>query len=109
MAENIALSVPPTVRTYLRAVRQKFPIKKAYLFGSYAKGTAREESDIDLAIISSAFVGNHFQDDVQLGLVKLDIDLRIEPVGFRPEDFTEENMLAEEILRTGIEISLEDV
>ncbi|MGZ8548522.1 MAG: nucleotidyltransferase family protein [Sulfuricurvum sp.] len=34
-------------------LQQKFDIQKIGLFGSYAKDEAREDSDIDIAIISS--------------------------------------------------------
>ena len=51
---------------YLRKMNPS--IKKVYLFGSYAKGTANDNSDIDLAIIfdnlSDAF-------DMQVELMKL--------------------------------------
>jgi uncharacterized protein len=106
MVENSTLNLPPTIFTYLQAVAQRFPIERAYLFGSYSLGLGNTDSDIDIAIISSAFVGNHFIDDVQLGLVKLAIDRRISPIGFRPEMFNDNNMLAEEILRTGQELPL---
>jgi hypothetical protein len=108
MAQNIIVaqrSVPATVVTYLQAVQTQFPIERAYLFGSYAHGTNSAESDIDIAVVSSAFVGDHFQDDVELGMLKLNIDRRIEPRGFLPEQFTESDMLAEEIQRTGIELT----
>ena len=35
--------------------RNKIPIKKAILFGSYAKGLAKPESDTDVALISDVF------------------------------------------------------
>jgi predicted nucleotidyltransferase len=106
MVKNSTLNLPTTIFTYLQAVAQRFPIERAYLFGSYSLGSENEESDIDIAIISSAFAGNHFVDDVQLGLVKLSIDRRISPIGFRPEMFNDNDMLAEEILRTGQELPL---
>ena len=34
----------------LRLVRSRFPVSKAFLFGSYVEGTADEHSDIDLAV-----------------------------------------------------------
>jgi len=32
------------------------------LFGSYIKGTPREDSDIDIAVISSVFKGDRYLD-----------------------------------------------
>lgn len=39
-----------TVRTLLMPIVKKYNIKRLYLFGSYARGEAREDSDIDLLI-----------------------------------------------------------
>ncbi|MBI4237673.1 MAG: nucleotidyltransferase domain-containing protein [Deltaproteobacteria bacterium] len=43
------------VRCYLASLANDFRITQAYLFGSYAQGTAREESDIDVALVSEDF------------------------------------------------------
>ena len=41
------------VKDYLRLLAAEgIDIKKAILFGSYAKGTAKKESDIDLMLVS---------------------------------------------------------
>ena len=42
--------------------KNNFKIDKAYLFGSYAKGTNNEWSDIDLAVVSENFEGNRLFD-----------------------------------------------
>lgn len=39
-----------TIRTIIRPIAIEYGLKKIYLFGSYAKGTANENSDIDLLI-----------------------------------------------------------
>lgn len=39
-----------TIRDTVSKVGKKYGIKNAYLFGSYAKGTANENSDVDLVI-----------------------------------------------------------
>lgn len=38
------------IRVLLSPVAKEFGIKRLYLFGSFAKGTATEESDVDLLI-----------------------------------------------------------
>lgn len=38
------------IRTLLLPIVKKYNIKRLYLFGSYARGEAREDSDIDLMI-----------------------------------------------------------
>ena len=40
------------IRACITPICQKHGVKAAYLFGSYARGTANETSDIDLRIVS---------------------------------------------------------
>ena len=39
------------IRKKILSVCQKYAISEAYLFGSYARGDATEESDVDLRIV----------------------------------------------------------
>lgn len=39
-----------TIKNAIEPIAKLYGIKKMYLFGSYAKGTANEQSDIDLLI-----------------------------------------------------------
>ena len=43
------LSVP-AIKSRIAPVCKKYPIRKVYLFGSYARGNATERSDVDLRI-----------------------------------------------------------
>ena len=99
--EHILKDVLGNVHRYLKRVEQELPIEAAFLFGSYVTGTATEDSDIDLAIVSPGLSGSRFDDNVRLGAMTWGIDTRIEPVGFRPEDFTNEHLLSVQILKTG--------
>ena len=38
------------IRSKIKPICQKYDIKTAYLFGSYARNTATEESDVDIRI-----------------------------------------------------------
>jgi predicted nucleotidyltransferase len=51
----IPTSIAKLVQAYLLEVRKDIPIEKVILFGSFAKGKADKESDIDLFIVSSFF------------------------------------------------------
>ena len=53
------------VRKFVNLVADEFPIKSVYL-SSYAKGEAKEYSDIDLAIVSDEFEGSRFFDKEKL-------------------------------------------
>jgi hypothetical protein len=91
------------VRKYIGELeRNKIPIEKAILFGSYAKGYAKEESDIDVALVSEVFSGDRFEDRRKIIPLRRKIDNRIEPLPFKPEDFENGGILVEEIKKTGI-------
>ncbi|MBM2815480.1 MAG: nucleotidyltransferase [Ignavibacteria bacterium] len=79
-------------------------IEKAVLFGSYAKGTNHEFSDIDLAVVSNDFEGIRFYDNRKLSHSKLIASIDLETHPYRPEDFTEDNPFVKEILEHGIRI-----
>ncbi len=91
---------------FLLEVAPDYPIKEAYLFGSYAKGNAREESDIDIAIVSDKFEGNRFMDRLKLGkyILKVSYDIQVHP--FSVEDFTEDDPFVKEIKETGIRLKV---
>ncbi len=96
--------IEKSVYKYLKRIKKQIKIEKAYLFGSYANGNPNEDSDIDIAIISSSFSGNRFKDNVDIGELVWGIDSRIEPIAFRPEDFNNDNLLAAEIMANGVEL-----
>ncbi len=95
------------VKKYIvKLARNKIPVKKAILFGSYVKGRAMPQSDIDVALISEAFSGDRFEDRRKIIPLRREIDSRIEPLPLRPEDFENGGILVEEIKKTGVVISL---
>jgi len=91
-------------KRYVSNLMQKYNIERAYLYGSFAKGTNHPDSDIDLAIVLSSISDIT---DVQIDLMQMrtDEDLLIEPHPFRKEDFNINNPVVAEILNNGIEIS----
>ena len=94
-----------TVLLYLEALRASgIPVSEAFLFGSFAVGGARDESDIDVAVISKAFTGDRFADRRRIIPLRRDIDSRIEPIPFRPEDFRRGGILVDEIKAHGVRV-----
>ncbi|OPY07854.1 MAG: Nucleotidyltransferase domain protein [Syntrophaceae bacterium PtaB.Bin095] len=99
-----------TVRRFVRLVKNaNIKVEKVVIFGSYAKGTAGKWSDVDLAIVSEDFSGIDFNDHKKLVPFLLKSDSKIEPHPFRPEDFTEDNAFAREIMKSGIELHLSEL
>ncbi|MHB1455838.1 MAG: nucleotidyltransferase family protein [Armatimonadota bacterium] len=44
------------VRLFAERARQKMDVRQVYLFGSYARGTATDLSDIDVAVVTNTIV-----------------------------------------------------
>ncbi len=104
---EINTAIIETIRKFLdKLAMSGIRIESAYLYGSYAKGVANEWSDIDIAVISSEFTGDRFEEGFRLMKLSCDIDSRIEPVTFRPEDFVDEDPLVWEIKKEGMLIEV---
>jgi uncharacterized protein len=80
------------------------PVWRIYLFGSYAKGTAKENSDIDLAVFLDRDEIDGLDEDVQLMCLTRDIDLRIETHSFSRKDFENPDPFVQEIITTGVRV-----
>lgn len=107
IAKASKVSVIDIVKKYIHELHKNgFPVQEAIIFGSYAKGIPRRESDIDVALISPAFTGDRFEDRRKIVPLRRKIDSRIEPLPFRPEDFNKGGILIDEIKKTGKEIRL---
>ena len=76
---------------------------KFILFGSQVNGKAKQYSDIDICVVSDKFSEDDINEYVRLRSLSRQLDKRIEPHPFRPEDFDPQvNPLASEINKTGI-------
>jgi len=102
-----AKTVNGVLSSYVTDVKREMPIDKAYLFGSYAKGNPREDSDLDVC-----FFSDYFEDKwvIDIGVKLLDIArkynkiIEIEPHSFATSELNDDNPFIQEILRTGIEL-----
>ncbi len=73
-------------RNYLKIIKPLISLKKAYLFGSYLKETADEESDIDVALFVDRLEGDYLGLLKKLYLARREVDIRIEPHLFLPDE-----------------------
>ena len=79
-----------------------FELEKMFLFGSYASGTNKEGSDIDVAVIVKNLNSDYFKDTPLLWKLRRQIDDRIEPILF--EQGRDDSGFLSEIIKNGIEI-----
>jgi predicted nucleotidyltransferase len=91
------------IRTVGRRIAREFRPQRVILFGSYAQGTAREDSDIDLLVIMP-FDGTGFRQSLEI-LNRLDLRLPVDLIAYRPEDadrrYAEGDPLVREALDRG--------
>ena len=78
------------------------PIEAVYLFGSYAKGKANKDSDIDVALVVNHFEGDYFDVIPPIWRLRETVDIRIEPhVVARDTDYAG---FLDEIENTGVRV-----
>lgn len=87
------------IKSTCAAVFKKYSIAYCYLFGSYAKGKATEESDVDL-LISTPITGMKFYDLVEAVREALQKKVDI----LNREQLNDNPELVDEILKDGIKI-----
>lgn len=102
--KNIALGI--ALKYIKKLIESGITVKKAYLYGSYARESATKDSDIDIAIISPDFTGDRFHDAIFLKRMRTNIDLRIEPLPIKTDDFVKKDPLVSEILSYAIPITV---
>lgn len=98
-------SIIETAERFAKLIPSDLLVKKAYLFGSYAKGIEQEQSDIDIAIVLGNMT-DFFDAQMQMMRVRRKVDLRIEPHPISEKEFNATNPFALEIQKTGIELTL---
>jgi predicted nucleotidyltransferase len=94
------------VRKYAKKLEEnKYSFSAIYLFGSFGKGKPHKWSDIDIAVVSKELDKNWDQARFKLWELREEIDDRIEPHGFSPEDFKNDwDPMVYEIKKTGVRI-----
>ncbi len=87
------------LKKFSEIVVEKYNPLKIVLFGSYAKGTNKEESDIDVAVIVEKIDGSFLEKEAGLYKIRRNIDENIEPVLF--EEGSDKSGFLESILSYG--------
>jgi predicted nucleotidyltransferase len=91
------------VKAYRHLLKDYMHFDHVYLFGSYAKDSYKDNSDIDVAIVVDRIEGDYFSINPLLWKLRRQIDDRIEPFLIE-KDFDDADFLGE-IQKYGIEIA----
>jgi predicted nucleotidyltransferase len=105
MASNIE-TIIALAKNYADEVKKSMPVNKTVLFGSYAKGTAHELSDIDICFFFDSFNGKGRIDIITelLGVAGKYKGIFFEPIAFPVSEIERDNPFVREILATGTEL-----
>ena len=88
------------IKSYAEAVIQELPNSSVILFGSYASGKNRKDSDIDIAVILDKIPeGNFISLSSLLWKLTTKIDTRIEPVLLEKDSLFLQDLLRERSLK----------
>lgn len=103
LTQNAAINI---VRNYAHEIQDAgVNLRKVILYGSFAKGTQHEWSDIDVALVADEFVGYSFIDKDRFPYIGIKKPYcRIETKTYPTDYFQEGDPFIEEIKNTGIEI-----
>lgn len=93
---------------FLDQARKRHDVRQAYLFGSFAKGTAKDYSDVDLAIILGSMHGTEaspFDESFEIFHEAQKYSSLLEVVCFAQEEFDRDGgALAHMIKKEGIRL-----
>jgi len=88
------------LKKYKNLLSKEMKFNKMLLFGSYASGNPREDSDIDVAIIVDKISGDFFSTRPILWRIRREVDDRIEPVLL--EESNDYSGFVKEVIKNGI-------
>lgn len=107
----VSARIKKVIRLYKKDLEKKIRIKKMILFGSYAKGKAAKDSDIDLVILSEDFA--KMNTDRRLDLLQRERKnpqtwkFAMDIFGYTPKEFSQASSLTTlgEIKQTGVTVA----
>ena len=92
------------IADFVQRLRSAMKVEAVVLYGSYAKGTADERSDIDIAVISPDFEGTStWERQEAIARATVGRAYRISPIGYPSSEYHNpgRHSFLREIIRTG--------
>lgn len=95
-----------TARTFKKALLDAgIPVVSVFVFGSVARNTMDDQSDIDIAVVGQPFKGNRMDEQHELSYIRSGISYKIQPIWFYPKHLEDKySTLAQEIKKDGIPV-----
>ncbi|MFZ5516486.1 MAG: nucleotidyltransferase domain-containing protein [Candidatus Zhuqueibacterota bacterium] len=100
MGQDTVLSI---VHKFKQALEATIRVEQLILFGSHAGGTAREDSDIDLVVISPSFSGKTYWERIDiLSEAIYKVFAPIEASAFTPDEWKSGKSLLSDYAKNGV-------
>ena len=101
MGQDTVLATVKKFKSALESIN--ISVEKLILFGSHAEGTAREDSDIDLVVISSSFSGKSYWERINILTDAIyQVFAPIEASAFTPDEWKSEKSLISDYAKNGL-------
>ncbi len=98
---EIAASAQEKIQEMVRRIVERFHPEKIILFGSYARGTAGPDSDVDLLVVKNV-VGPKQQERLNIRLALRGIGLAKDVIVVTPEEVERDKDLVGTIIRPAL-------
>lgn len=103
MGQDAALDAVRQFR--LGLARRGVSAERVIVFGSYARGTARQDSDIDVVVISNDFAGRDLWERIQLMTPAIsEVHAPIEAIAMTPQEWAAGDSPVVEFASDGMEV-----
>jgi predicted nucleotidyltransferase len=90
------------IQNYVRTLRREFLMERVVLFGSYARGSANEDSDVDLLVIMDHDKPRNVDQAITLRLA-FDASFPMDLIVKRPKEITARLQMNDTFIRSIIE------
>lgn len=105
----VAPKIVVIISNFVNALKEKgIRVEQVYLYGSYAYGEPKHESDIDIAVVSPDFGKDRYEEGKLLRQIAWRINSRIEPIPISKESFLNDDWipLVYEIKARGVPVKV---
>jgi predicted nucleotidyltransferase len=104
--DRIKAEIIKSLKSFKKHLQKMCPLQKIILFGSYARNTQDQNSDIDLIVVSESFAGQRQRKRSPPLYMLWDLDYPVDFLCYTPEEFEQRSKL-QTICRTAKEEGLE--
>ncbi len=102
----VAKEIEDIIKRYVLLLKdERIDVVKVYLFGSWARGNNREDSDIDVALICNDRNDDAIEQGMKLWRLAVRVDTRLSPIFLTPADFAKDYVPIVPEIKNGLDMT----